>query len=432
MNNFQRVLVAGTGPASVQLAVHLKQRMNSEVGMVGRFSVRSESFFEAVVKHNHLLRAHVQNEQHEAMKGECFVDQLFQGYETVQGSWDTLMLSVTTDAYMDVLTKLDVEVLKQVRCIILISPTFGSNSLVTNYMRSLGLHVEVISFSTYYGDTRWIGDKPSNEVITTGKKKKTFMGSTHGFTVNVQALCQLYSTLGIHLEVMKSPMEAETRNISLYVHPPLFMNEFSLDVIFKKIKTRKHVYKLYPEGPITQPLIRNMLAQWKEMMAVLAKLGIEGVNLLKFMVDDNYPIRPESLAREDIDQFTELEAIHQEYSLYVRYASLLIDPFSEPDEEGRYFDFSAVPIRTIFTNQEGKLDIPRMPKEDYYRIKIIQGIARHVEVDCPTLDLFINTYEQKRMETAHTHQEEALSEAFFVQDFASDIERICEELTEQA
>ncbi|MBM7702364.1 opine metallophore biosynthesis dehydrogenase [Metabacillus iocasae] len=430
MNHFQRVLLAGTGPASVQLAVHLKQRMNSEVGIVGRSSVRSASFFEAVMQHGHVLRAHVQNEKHEAMKGECFLDQLFQGYETVQGQWETLMLSVTTDAYIDVLTQLNRDVLKTVKCIVLISPTFGSNHLVTNYMRSLGSEAEVISFSTYYGDTRWLEGKPSHEVITTGMKKKTFIGSTHGVSSNVQALCGLYETLGIHLEVMQSPMEAETRNISLYVHPPLFMNEFSLNVIFKNVEMKKYVYKLYPEGPITQGLIRNMLAQWKEMMAVLEKLGIAEVNLLKFMVDDNYPIREESLARDEIERFVELETIHQEYVLYVRYASLLIDPFSEPDETGRYFDFSAVPIRTIFTNQAGQIDIPRMPKEDYYRIKMIQGIAKHVKVDCPTIDLFIHTYEQKLKEASRTLQGEKRSDAFIVQDFADDIQRICAELTE--
>ncbi|MGA3603293.1 opine metallophore biosynthesis dehydrogenase, partial [Lysinibacillus agricola] len=97
------------------------------------------------------------------------------------------------------------------------------------------------------------------------------------------------------------------------------------------------------------------------------------LNLLKFMVGDNYPLQPASIARQDLESFEQLESIHQEYLLYIRYASLLIDPFSTPDQEGRYHDFSAVPIRKIFLNHEGTWDIPRRPKEDYYLLKIMQG-----------------------------------------------------------
>ncbi len=52
------------------------------------------------------------------------------------------------------------------------------------------------------------------------------------------------------------------------------------------------------------------------------------------------------------------------------------------------FDFSAIPIRRVFVNGAGEWDVPRMPKEDYYRTKIIQGIGRHLGVACPTIDTF--------------------------------------------
>ncbi|MFJ7472080.1 opine metallophore biosynthesis dehydrogenase [Peribacillus frigoritolerans] len=428
MNDFKRVLLLGTGPTSTQLAMNLKSQLNCYVGIVGRESVRSEIFFEALKESNHLVRVSVQNEKHRTMQGECFIDQVFRDYGTIKGEWDTIILAVTTDAYIEVLKQINNEILKQVRCIVLISPTFGSNSLINNYMNQRNSDAEIISFSTYYGDTRWMHDKPSNHVLTTAVKKKIYIGSTHYPSKNAEGLCKLYEQLGISLETMESPIEAETRNISLYVHPPLFMNDFTLRAIFGDLESKKYVYKLYPEGPITQYLIRDMLAQWKEIMNILGKLNIKNLNLLKFMTDDNYPVRLESLSRHDIEDFNHLEAIHQEYLLYIRYTALLIDPFSEPDKNGKYFDFSAVPIRKMFVNREGYLDIPRMPKEDYYRIKIIQGIAKYLNVNCPTIDKFIKTYENKIEKVAQSHEGELLSNAFVVQSFDEDLNMICSEI----
>ncbi|KKI90050.1 hypothetical protein WQ54_23325 [Bacillus sp. SA1-12] len=428
MNGFKRVLLLGTGPTSIQLAVNFKNHFNSYVGIAGRESVRSEMFFDALKQNEHLVRVSIQNEKHQNMKGECFVDQVFNGYVTIKGEWDTIIFSITTDAYMEVIKQINHKLFKQVKCIVLISPTFGSNSLISHYMKELHFNPEIISFSTYFGDTRWMHDRPSNHVLTTAVKKKIYIGSTHFPSENVENLVKGYEKLGVAFEMMRTPIEAETRNISLYVHPPLFMNDFSLNVIFDGIETKKYVYKIYPEGPITQYLIRDMLSLWKEIMNILEKIRINRLNLLQFMTDDNYPVRLESLSRYDIENFTNLEAIHQEYLLYIRYTSLLIDPFSEPDEKGRYFDFSAVPIRNIFVNREGYLDIPRMPKEDYYRIKIIQGIANFLELNCPTIEKFIKTYESKIEEVAQSRRGELLSDAFVVQHFGEDLHMICCEI----
>lgn len=425
MSRLKRVLIAGTGPAAMQLAVMLKNRMNCCVAVAGRESVRSEPFFAAVHDSGRRIRVDVQNDKHRQLEGECFVDDVFHGYGTVSGEWDTVILSVTTDAYLDVLKQLGEQRLKQVECIVLISPTFGSNSLIRRYMNRIRADAEIISFSTYLGDTRRLGDKPPNHVITTGVKRKVYIGSTNAQSPNVDRLCKLYEQAGIAVEVMRSPIEAETRNISLYVHPPLFMNEFSLDVVFGRTASKKYVYKLFPEGPITPQLIRDMRTAWKEITGVIERLNMKGVNLLQFMTDDNYPVRTESLPRRDIENFVHLEPIHQEYLLYIRYASLLIDPFSEPDREGKYFDFSAVPLRQTFVNKEGYWDIPRMPKEDYYRIKIIQGIARYVDVSCPTIDKFIAAYERKLEEAAQALKGERLSDAFVIQSFEEDIKMIC-------
>ncbi|KZE49002.1 hypothetical protein AV540_15585 [Brevibacillus parabrevis] len=428
MNVLQRVLLLGTGPVAVQLAVLLKNEWNCQVGIVGRKSVRSASFFSAVKESGQRLIVHVQNEQHRRLAGECVLDYLFCGYQTVYGEWDTIVLSVTADAYIEVLQQLDEPILQQVRRVVLISPTFGSGGLVRQYLQERQSEAEVISFSTYLGDTRWLNGDPSHEVVTTGVKKKVFIGSTNLLSASVKILRELYERMGIVLEAKDSPLEAETRNISLYVHPPLFMNEFSLRVIFGEEQVPKYVYKMFPEGPITQHVIFDMLGLWQEITNVVEKLGMKGVNLLQFMTDDNYPVRLESLSRRDIENFPFFEPIRQAYLLYIRYTSLLVDPYSEPDQYGRYFDFSAVPIRTMFVNSEGSWDMPRMPKEDYYRIKMIRGIAAYVGAPCPTMDKLIATYEKKLEEAAALLAGESLSEAFRVQSFESDVQLVCREL----
>ncbi|MCR6098165.1 opine metallophore biosynthesis dehydrogenase [Salipaludibacillus agaradhaerens] len=428
MNAFKRVLLLGTGPVAVQLAVIIKRHLTCEIGIAGRKSVRSDAFFDALTDQHQRLDVTTQNSKNDHLSGDCAVDEVFTSYEAVKGEWDTLILTVTTDAYLDVLKQLDKTVLKGVKCVVLISPTFGSNRLVDAYMSAFDDTIEVISFSTYLGDTRWRDDTPSNRVLTTAVKHNLSIGSTHGKSENVNTLCNLYDTLGVNVNVMRSPIEAESRNISLYVHPPLFMNDFSLRHIFEEQETKTYVYKMFPEGPITYALIRHMLAHWKEIMGVLEALNIDGINLLKFMTEDNYPVRPESLPREDIENFNQLASIHQEYLVYIRYTSLLIDPFSEPDKGGRYFDFSAVPIRPVFVNREGYLDIPRMPKEDYYRLKIIQGIAHHLQVKSDTIDYFIQKYEEAIRNAAQSHDGKPLSDAFRVQTFHDDVAMIVRNL----
>ncbi|MNJ53767.1 hypothetical protein D3C77_491750 [compost metagenome] len=210
------------------------------------------------------------------------------------------------------------------------------------------------------------------------------------------------------------------------------MNDFSLNAVFQGSPSKKYVYKLFPEGPITPSLIRDMLSGWREMTSIIEKLKLKGVNLLRFMTDDNYPVRPESLSRNDIENFINLEPIHQEYLLYIRYASLLIDPFSDPDQEGRYFDFSAVPIPKIHVNRKGKLDIPRMPREDYYRIKVIQGIANFIGASCPTINRFIVAYETKVVAAVEALKGESLLEAFIIQSFEEDIKMICSEISSRS
>jgi|GEM_PF-140663 len=450
MSGLDRVLIAGTGPTAIQLAVLLKRWHGSSVSIAGRRSVRSAPLFEALKHDGNLLSAEAGKPSLAAMAGECRLDACFVGYESVRGDWGTLLLAVTADAYLPVLTQLPSETLASLRCVALLSPTFGSHALVRQYLREQGSVAETISFSTYLGDTRRVSDEEPTRVLTAAVKRRVYIGSAEegerGWTGvsasgtsegdpgagedrssasgGVKAFHALYAKAGIELIATESALVAEARNISLYVHPPLFMNEITLAAVFGPPATPQYVYKLFPEGPITQTLIREMLTQWQEISQLSERLGVQPLNLLQFMVDDNYPVRPESLARDEIDRFMTLDPLHQQYLLYVRYASLLIDPYSEPNEHGRYFDFSAVPIRRVFLNREGAWDIPRMPKEDYYRLKLIQGIARHAEMPSPMIDTFVARYERYLRESRDDLDDYPLSPAFEPQTFEEELRRI--------
>lgn len=432
MDDLGKVLIAGTGPTAVQMAV-LVSALGRPVGIAGRESARSAGFLAALAEGDGTVRVDVQSERHRALAGGCRLRQWFRGYRTVEGEWETLILTVTADAYVPVLQELDPTVLGRVGRIVLMSPTLGSSHLVREYARQQGADPEVISFSSYLGDTRWPDGTPGSSALTAGVKRRIYAGSTVRPSGALETLRTLHESVGMTLELLGQPVEAESRNISLYVHPPLFMNDVTLDGVFagpEPARPTTYVYKLFPEGPITPALIRSMVAQWRELTAIVTRLGGTGVNLLAFMLEDSYPVRPESIGPADIAAFEGLPTTHQEYLVYVRYASLLIDPFSEPDSEGRYFDFSAIPIRPVFVNGAGEWDVPRMPKEDYYRTKIIQGVARHLEVACPTIDTFLATYEQRLELAAKERAGDPLSRGFAVQDFGSDLDLICAAISE--
>jgi hypothetical protein len=327
---------------------------------------------------------------------------------------------------VSVLKQLDDSVMKYVRHVILVTPAIGSNTLVFSYLKQAGYAAEVISLSTYYAATK--GYESSVNVLTKGVKKKIYIGSVWENSELCRKISSLLQQLGIEVELVKNPYEAESRNISIYVHPPIFMNEYALDIIFRGNNSIKYAYKFYPEGPLTQYVIHDIVEQWKEISFLLTYCKVERFNLLMFLNDDNYPVRLQSLSRDDIENFLFFDAIKQEYLIYIRYTALLIDPFSEPDEKGRYFDFSAVPIQKIYQDQEGYWHVPRIPKEEYYRLKLLQGIARWASVRTHTIDKFIKNYEQKLHWFKQVHKELMISHDFIPQDFGDDLRVICNAL----
>lgn len=416
------VLIIGSGPVAIQLAQLWTQASAEMIDIVGRASTSQKSL--AVYNGYHrdgAFTVATQSEAHQQLAGQCQIRQFYTDIKEVTQAYDTLILACTADAYRSMLLQLAPKTLQQVKHIILVSPTLGSHMMIEQLLSDINPDVEIISFSTCLGDTRVTDANQPQRVLTTGVKSKLFIGSNKTSSKMIRQLKTWFGRLHIQLVVMETPLQAEVHNSSLYVHPPLFMNDFSLTAIFETSDVPVYVYKLFPEGPITMTLIREMRQMWQEMMAILQQLSVPSVNLLKFMVKENYPVHPETLDDTDIEHFESLPTIHQEYLLYVRYTAILIDPFSQPDDNGRYFDFSAVPFKSLYQNEQGVVHIPRMPSEDYYRTRVIQAIGRTLSVPTPMIDELLRRYEVYcyRYKTRHPYQ--AVSSQFNLDDFEADI-----------
>lgn len=416
-----KILIIGTGPVAIQLANLCHLTTDKQINMVGRAStsLKSKKLFQAY-QHDNYFEVTTQNDAHKQMAGRFQINHLYADIQDVEGIYDTIIMACTADAYHSTLAQLSTATLEKVKRILLVSPTFGSQMIVDQYMTNFNKDIEVISFSTYLGDTRLYDVAQPNHVVTTGVKSKLYIGSNLCYSETIGFLKGVFEQFHIALTDMPTPLHAETRNSSLYVHPPLFMNDFSLKVIFEGTEVPVYVYKLFPEGPITMTLIHEMRLMWTEMMIILAKFSVPSVNLLEFMVKENYHVRPETLADDDVYSFEQLPAIHQEYLLYVRYTAILIDPFSEPNQHGRYFDFSAVPIKQLYENEQGVIHIPRMPSEDYYRTSIIQHIGKLLGIKTPMIDTFMKRYKQYCQDYKKHNYHKQLSSQFNMNLFKDD------------
>ncbi|WP_420854010.1 opine metallophore biosynthesis dehydrogenase [Staphylococcus ratti] len=420
----QRILMLGTGPVAVQLAVLFHRYNQAEVTFVSRSHVseRSQQFVDALARDG-FVKASVQNASHHSLEGSISNCKVFESYDVVEGTYDFLVLACTADAYIDTLKQLPEAVLKSVKGVLLVSPTLGSNLIVKAQLEAIQPHIEVVSCSTYLGDTRVTEHSQPNCVTTMGVKKHLYFGYSHPSSILKSLLERLFTQVGLPVTYVSTPIEAESRNSSLYVHPALFMNTHALKAIFYGTDVPFYVYKLFPEGPITMDLIHEMRCMWQEISNILKVLNVTPLNLLRFMVEENYPLRAETISKQHIEQFESLSEIEQEYLLYVRYTGILIDPFSQPDDKGFYEDFSAVPFRKIYQNQKGVWEIPRMPHEDYYRTKIIQGLGQALNVETPMIDTLLTRYETTLQHFHKAHPNLKKSQQFFPKTF--DEEMIC-------
>lgn len=392
-NTFNNVLIIGSGPVGINVSIMLSKGFCKQVGMVTRNNYKSKKFLKELKQNNFQLKGNISTTKISSVSGNCTLNKVYTSYKTIENIWDTVILCTPSDSYMGVIKELDFNILSNVDVIILASPEFASNLLIDDfYKKKYKKNMEIISFSNYFGATNYTYENSLTEVTTNALKKKVYIGSNKQTSLNIKKSKDFLNKFEINCEYLDNILEVESKNITIFVHPPFLLNDVSLDQIFSYDNIKKFVYKLYPEGPITMKTIHIMCVLWKEISSVYNHFDIDTMNLLKFLNDNNYPVLEASICKKDIDNFTNYDDIHQEYLLYVRYASILIDPFSIPNKEGNYFDFSRVDYSEVYQDSDGKWNIPRRPLEDYKKLKLLYSLGQllnlQMEYTKYLLDLF--------------------------------------------
>ncbi|MCX7570985.1 opine metallophore biosynthesis dehydrogenase [Tumebacillus sp. DT12] len=397
--SFGNTLIIGAGPAALHVAVDVSRGWHGQLGMANRKGAHTDQILHELERSGNRVRLEAKAEKFQHLAAEATLMHFYEGFDEIDDIWETVIVCTPSDSYIEVVDALQLHSLNAVKRVLLLSPGIGSNLLVQSRLGEARDRIEVISFSTYYAATKC--ESVTGSLLTSsikGLKRKVYVASNKKESTSALAVQTFLENVGVQCEVLRHPIEAECRSITTYVHPPLFLSEFSLGEIFKSVPSRKYMYKLYPEGPITQHVIRSMRLLWEEVSALVRAFDAQPLNLLKFLNDDNYPVHEVTLSRDDVEQFESFDPVKQEYLLYVRYSSILIDPFSEPDEQGRYFEFSAVPYKQVHKDKDGNWVIPRIPYEDYKRLKLLHGLGEKVNVPMPETARLISLFEAKLRE----------------------------------
>ncbi|GAB6169368.1 staphylopine dehydrogenase CntM [Clostridium carnis] len=390
--NLKNTLIIGSGPVAINMAINLSKGFSEKIGIVARNSNKSIEFLKELRNNDFILKGNVAKKELSKIEGIYKLKKIYIGSSEIIDMWETVILCVPCNCYIEALENINFNRLKEIKTIILISPEFGSSILVSNYLSKYNKEFEIISFSNYFGATKYTSSRSLVEITTKAIKKKIYVASNLKESYKIQIIKIFLRELDIFCEILDEPLEVESKNITIFVHPAFLINNISLNQIFGYDKSIKYVYKLYPEGPITMKAIANMYSLWEEISNVYRKLKIKPINLLKFLNDDNYPVLEESIERRDIDNFMKYDRTKKEYLLYVRYSSILIDPFSTQDDNGSYFDFSKVPYSKVYKDNLGKWNIPRMPFEDYRKINLLYNIGNMIGVEMETTKYLIDMF----------------------------------------
>lgn len=389
-DSMKNILIFGNGAVALQLYISLKNQNNLNLSLKIRESLNSKKFIEELNKFDMTIECICKTNLNKLAYGKSKINYIKSNSE-ISDVWETFIFSTPSNSYLQILKDIDINNLKKLKLIILISPEFTSSILLENYLISIGRNdIEIISFNNYYGATNFI-DNSSTKIILNALKKKIYIGSNKNISKYLNSIIKFMKNLNIFAIICKNSLIAESKNINTFVHLPLLFNEISLNQIFLKDKQKRYLYKLYPEGPITKYVISDMLETYYEIMELYEKMGIEKINLLKFL-NDSYPVLDESIKIQEINSFCEKSKIQQEYLLYVRYTSILIDPFSKPNEDGEYFDFSKVNYSYIFKNKDDLWTIPRRPFEDYSKLELLYNLTKIYNTNGKTLEKYLNIY----------------------------------------
>lgn len=397
MNNAFPTLILGAGPAAIQLAADVKTAGNARIGLYNRPSEKGRRLKQHLAHTPSLWLTGAGKAQRTQDDAQVTIDRYCDDLALVGGDWRRLILAVPADQYHDVLRQVPWAALPQLRSLILLSPSIGSGLMAQSLLQEAGQsHVEVISLSSYYADTKYQNSEQPYRAYTKAFKQRIYLAGAGARSdcAELDWLCSLLARHGIDAQRCNSLLAAERFSITNYVHPPLALAETTLQAIFQPQAPIQYLYKTHPEGPICPEAIADMLALSQDYQQLLNRLGIEAINLLRFLNDDNYPVPPRMVSRHWIDQFPQLAPTEQCYALFTRYTALLVDPYSEPDAQGRYYDFSAVRVARVFQDAQGRWRLPRVPQEDVRKLRVLVLLAQRLDVEMPAAQRLLARFQQ--------------------------------------
>ena len=397
MNNAFPTLILGAGPAAIQLAADIKAAANAHIGLYNRPSENGRRLKQHLAHTPSLWLTGAGKAQRTQDDAQVTIDRYYDDLALVGGDWHRLILAVPADQYHDVLQQVPWAALPQLRSLILLSPSIGSGLMAQSLLQDAGQsHVEVISLSSYYADTKYQNAEQPYRAYTKAFKQRIYLAGAGARSdcAELDWLCSLLARHGIDAQRGDSLLAAERFSITNYVHPPLALAETTLQAIFQPQAPIQYLYKTHPEGPICPEAIADMLALSQDYQQLLNRLGIEAINLLRFLNDDNYPVPPRMVSRRWIDQFPQLAPTEQCYALFTRYTALLVDPYSEPDAQGRYYDFSAVRVARVFQDAQGCWRLPRVPQEDVRKLRVLVLLAQRLDVEMPAAQRLLARFQQ--------------------------------------
>lgn len=367
---FGSTLVLGAGPVGLVLYTLLAQGWADNIALMTRDGKSLKRLKDNLDKAQGVIESRTPLSDYPMLNAKTIFRKTEFLLDNIQDKWESIFLCIPCTGYLSVAKKLST--LRKIKQIILVSPEFGSADLLQHELKENP--IEIISLSNYIGASLRSATEPG-VINTLGVKKHVYSGGSRGCSGSgFKAVRCFLDALNIHVHTCDTEKEAESKNITSFVHLPFLFNDFSLREVFSLQSSNKCIYKLYPQGPITMRSISNMLDLHYEISLIYRKLYVPTFNLLEFL-NANYPVPEEAIARKDITNFPNFNHEKQAYLLYVRYATLLIDPYSQPDREGRYLEFSKFPYQQIY-QFNGLWYIPRVPLEDYKKLELLYALSK--------------------------------------------------------
>lgn len=394
MNDQHATLIIGAGPAALQLSLDLATHGRKVIGLYNRPGPKGDR-----------LKRYLQDTPRLTLSGKgkashvqgtatiaCYLDDI----AALAGDWAHLVLAVPAHHYHTLLQEIDWARLPAVRSVTLLSASIGSGMMAQGILHDRGRDdIEILSLSTYYATTKYVSPDQPWHAFTSAFKQTVYIANQHGDSTR-EATADLIRMLGRHnitTVMCGSLLEAEKYSITNYVHPPFALAQTTLTALFDPQSRWQYLYKVQPEGPICPAVIADMCALAQDYKVLLNALGATEINLLRFLNDDNYPVPESMVSRHWIENFTALSPLEQHYALFVRYTALLVDPLSTPDEKGRYYDFSAVKVESVYRDNAGLWRLPRIPLEDVDKLRVLVTLAALLNITLPTASRLLDTYD---------------------------------------